>query len=64
LKTNFRGVFLLRHTLLSAAAVSLLHNKHTFNETNIITMDLAETKDWKDAEKEESVLNDRNGVDK
>jgi len=27
-------------------------------------MDLAETKDWKDVVKEESVHNDKNGVDK
>lgn len=63
-KTNFRDVFRLRHTILAAAAVSSLHNKHNLNGTNIITVDLAETKDWKDVMKEESVLNYKNGVDK
>jgi hypothetical protein len=64
MKINFGDVFPLRHTILAAAAGSSLHNKHNFNGANIITMDLAETKDWKDAVKEESVLNDKNGVDK
>jgi hypothetical protein len=49
---------------MAVAAVSSLHNKYNFNGTNITTMDLAETKDWKDMVKEESVLGDKNGVDK
>lgn len=63
-KNKFRDVFPLRHTILAAPAVSSLHNKHNFSGTNIITRDLAETKDWKDVVKEESVLNYKNGVDK
>jgi hypothetical protein len=49
---------------VATAAVTSLHNKHNFSVINIITMDLAETKDWKDVVKEESVLNNKNGVDK
>jgi hypothetical protein len=49
---------------LAAAAVSSLHNKHNFNGTNIIAVDLAETKDWKDVVKEESILNDKTGLKK
>jgi S-ribosylhomocysteine lyase LuxS involved in autoinducer biosynthesis len=62
-ENKFRDVFPLRHRILAAPAVSSLHNKHNFNGTNIITMDLAETKDWKDVVKEESVLNYKNGLD-
>lgn len=63
-ENKFSGLFPLRHTILVEAAISPLHDKHNFNGTNVITMDLAQTKDWKDVVKEESVHNDKNGVDK
>jgi hypothetical protein len=54
-KTNIYDVFPLRHTIVAAAAITSLHNKHNFSITNRIriTMDLAETNDWKDVVKEE-----------
>ena len=64
LKTKFPDVFPLRHTILAAATVPSLHNKHNFIRSNVITMDLAETKDWKEVVKEDSALNDKSGVDK
>ena len=56
--------FLLRRTILAAAAVTSFHKKHNFSVTNIISMDIAETTDWKDVVKGESVPNNKNWMDK